>query len=155
MDSSFVGHDISTSPFCSWSSKEVGWLAFLSPLPSQSARALAHADVTDLSHPKSCISASHGRMGRSELQETMQLEAAELLIFSYVAWGKSLNFSQPHFANLSNGHDHFKHHGCSKAKQDGMQMLRSLWWPLTSKYGEALGKEVSIAQLPVHLGVIF
>lgn len=54
------------------------------------------------------------------------LEATAWLLYSYVTQGRSLNFSEPCFAHLSNGCDHFEHHSGSKTKQVGVQTLGSL-----------------------------
>lgn len=87
----------------------------------------AHAFLHPLGHGKAQVSQGSAAGGR-------RVVASRLC-----GWGKSLNFSEPYLANYLNGQDHFKPRGGPRAKQVGVQMLRSLWRPLTSQEGETVG----------------
>lgn len=133
-----------------------GWLA---SLPPQSAPACQHSHVSALSSPAPrlcgqgldpswrqwslspqpvhfCIPWDSGK---AQVSQGSAAGGRRVVASRLCGWGKSLNFSEPYLANYLNGQDHFKPRGGPRAKQVGVQMLRSLWRPLTSQEGETVG----------------
>lgn len=89
----------------------------LSPVPWLYSQALSHMGTTVL--PQYTYMLPLGEWGGVYVH----LKGTMWILYSCMTWGKSLNFYEPHFAHLSKGRNHFKHHSGSKTK--GVQTLES------------------------------